>query len=429
MTDFLPDPPLPAVRASLWLGAITLILLLLGLGLWAAQARITGAVVATGRIDVDGGSYSLQHPDGGVIAEITIREGQEVRQGALLVRLDPQRLLAERASYLQQWSGLEAKRLRLTAELSDAPLPQSIPQDHPDRQALAELLPKEAQLLQSRRDTLRHMRAQLSQRAQTARLALKGVARERAATTTQLRLLREEAQTQQSLRDQGLAQSTKLYSLQREIARLEGIEGEITAEGARLSGEIAQAHLEAQRLQVSHRQELETDLRQTEADTGHLQAVLDAIDLRLRQTELRAPIDGRIFGLQAATAGGVLAPAAVLARIIPSDTALRIWLQIAAHNIHEVAAGQKVRLLLSGMTSDSPMLQGRVVQISPDVFGDPDSGQSFYRAEVQLDAEALAVGLQAGLPVQGFIETASHSPLAYVWSPAQRYFRQALREN
>lgn len=429
MTDFTPDPPLPAVHASLWLGGITLVLLLLGLGLWAAQARIAGAVIATGRIDIDGGSYGLQHPDGGVIAEIAIREGQEVQAGDLLVRLDPQRLLAERASYLQQWSGLEAKRLRLTAELTDAPLPQRVTQDHPDRQLLAELLPKEAQLLQSRRETLQHMRAQLSQRAETALLALKGVARERAAITTQLQLLREEAAAQQSLRDQGLAQSAKLYNLQREIARLEGGEGEITAENARLNGEITQAHLEAQRLQASHRQELETDLRQTEADTGRLQALLDAIDLRLRQTELRAPIHGRIFGLQAATAGRVLAPAEVLARIIPNDTALRIWLQIAADSIHEVGADQKVRLMLSGMTSDSPMLQGRIVQISPDAFHDPNGGQSFYWAEVQLDAETSDLGLQAGLPVQGFIETASHSPLAYLWSPAQRYLRQALREN
>ena len=429
MTVPSPDPPLPAVHASLWLGGITLILLLLGLGLWAGQARIAGAVIATGQIDVDGGSYNLQHPDGGVIAEIAIREGQEVQAGDLLARLDPQRLLAERASYLQQWTSLEAKRLRLTAELSGAPLPRLVTPDHPDGELLAEQLQKEAQLLQSRQDTLHHMRAQLSQRAQTALLALQGVAREKTAITTQLQLLREEAAAQQALRDQGLAQSAKLYNLHREIARLEGGEGEITAENARLKGEIRQAHLEAARLQASHRQELETDLRQTEAESGRLQAVLDAIDLRLGQTELRAPIHGRIFGLSAATTGRVLAPAEVLARIIPTDTALRVWLEIAAPHIHKIAQGQKVRLLLVGLTSDSPMLQGRIVQISPDAFGDPDRGQSFYRVEVQLDPESADRELRAGMSVQGFIETTSQSPLAYLWSPAQRYFRQALREN
>lgn len=428
MTGLTQETCLPRVGPSLWFGSLTLLVLLLGFGLWAACSQIAGAVITTGRVEIDGGRYSLQHPDGGALVEIAIREGDEVQPGQVIARLDPERLLAERAGYLQQWSNLEAKRLRLEAELAgqDLVLP---PSRHPDQAMLAALLPKEARLLRHRRETMQSMRAQLGQRIRTAQEALQGVRRETAATSAQLRLLRDEAATQQNLRDQGLAQSAKLYNLQREIARLDGVDGETAVETARLQGEIAQAETEDRRLQAAHREELATELRQTEAETGRLQAVLKMIDLRLRQTELHAPIHGRIFGLQASTAGRVLAPAEVLAHIIPIGAAPRIWLHIPPKNLHELHKGQQVRLLFASLAAENRMLRGALVQISPDAFNDAETGQSFYRAEVQLETPPPDLTLQAGLPVQAYIQTASHSPLAYLWGPAQRYFRKALRES
>lgn len=428
MSAMTPETGLPPVGLTLWFGSLTLILLLIGFGFWAACSQIAGAVIANGRIEIDGGRYSVQHPDGGALAEIAIREGDEVHPGQLIARLDPQRLLAERAGYLQQWSHLEAKRWRLEAELTEQNL--TMPASPlPDHALLAQLLPKEAQLLQHRRETLQSLHAQLAQRIRTAQTALQGMARETAANSTQSRLLRDEAATQQNLRDQGLAQSAKLYNLQREIARLDGAAGEITVETARLRGEIAQAEMESRRLLATRREELTSELRQTEAETARLRTVLDMIDLRLRQSELQAPIHGRIFGLQANTAGRVLAPAEVLAHIIPFGSAPRIWLQIAPQNLHELHKGQNVRLLFASLAAENRMLEGKLVQISPDAFSDAETGQSFYRAEVQLDAPPADLALHPGLTVQAFIQTASHSPLSYLWSPAQRYFRKALREN
>lgn len=428
-TDIAQQASLPRVGPSLWLGILTLLLLLLGFGLWATCSQIAGAVIASVRVEIDGGRYSLQHPEGGTLIDIAIREGEEVEPGQVLARLDPERLLAERAGYLQQWSQLEAKRLRLEAELTDQDLLQDlVPPAAPGHALLAELLPKEARLLLHRRAGLQSTRALLDQRIRTAEEALQGVWREKSATGTQIRLLRTEAATQQNLRDQGLVQSAKLYSLQREIARLEGVDGEITVETAKLQGEITQAKTEDRRLQAARREELATDLRQTEAETGRLQAVLDMIDLRLRQTELRAPINGRIFGLQAGRPGRVLAPAEVLAQLIPLDAAPRIWLHIPPQNLHEVHEGQKVRLLFASLAAENRMVAGELALISPDVFTDAETGQSFYRAEVRLDTAPLDLALQAGLPLQAFIQTASHSPFAYLWAPAQRYFRKALRE-
>lgn len=424
------EPSLPRVGPSLWCGSLTLLFLLLGLGLWASHSQIAGAVIATGRVDIDGGRYSLQHPDGGALIDIPIREGEEVRAGQVIARLDPERLLAERAGYLQQWAQLEAKRLRLEAELQGQELAQDLlAPASPDQAMVTDLLEKEAQLLRHRRAGLQSTQALLDQRILTAEQALQGVRREQIAAHTQIRLLRSEAATQQNLRDQGLAQSAKLYNLQREIARLEGVDGEITVETARLQGEIAQAKMEGRRLQASHLEELATDLRQAEAETGRLRAVLDMIDLRLRQTELRAPIHGRIFGLQAGRPGRVLAPAEVLAHIIPLDAAPRIWLHIPPQNLHELRKGQKVRLLFASLAAENRMVAGELVQISPDVFNDAETGQSFYRAEIRLETPPPELALQAGLPVQAFIETASHSALDYLWAPAQRYFSKALRES
>ncbi len=241
-----------SVRGPLIGGFLVLAVLVGGFGTWAAVTRITGAVIAPGRIEVDQNRQVVQHPDGGVVAEILVKEGDSVAEGDLLVRLDPVELQSELAVVEGQLFEVLARRARFEAERDSAAAlvfdPLIATSDNP---VAAELMEGQQRLFEARLDSAEAEKDQLSKRRDQIRDQIIGIQAQQEATAEQLRLIEQELADQQTLLDRGLAQSTRVLALQREMANLTGQAGELTAAVAQAEGRITETEIEILRIETT----------------------------------------------------------------------------------------------------------------------------------------------------------------------------------
>lgn len=434
----MPPDPMPrlAMRPYILSGFATLALLLGGFGLWSVSSQISGAVVATGQIEVDQSRQIVQHPDGGVVETVAVREGQAVAAGELLLRLDGSAMQSELDIVETQLFEAMSRRARLEAERDDAPAILT-PAELADAAArdpdIAELLDGQSRLFEARRDTLLKQIEQLGKRAEQARAQTDGIEAQRVAGERQLDLIRSELDDTRSLMDKGLAQMSRVTALEREEAGLMGQLGELAALRARTEGQITEIELESLRLAAARREEANEQLRDVTSAELELRERYRALAERIARLEIRAPVSGLVLGLRVTTPRAVIRPADPVLYLVPQDRPLVISVRVSPYNVDEVHLDQDVRLVLPGVQGRlMPEITGRVSVVSADAFTDDTTGQSFYRAEILLDPSEMAKlegqPLLPGMPVEAFIQTGDRTPLAYLLQPLTDYFRRAFRE-
>lgn len=432
-----PARPFWSVRGPVLLGLVTLALLLGGFGAWATMTRLSGAIVAPGRIEVELNRQVVQHPDGGVVAEIDVIEGAAVTAGDVLIRLDGTLLRSERAITLGQLHELVARRARLTAERNGEPAPV-FPADlaalSGTDAAVDELLDGQVRLFAARLDTFTTTNEQLRRRIGQIGSQIEGVDAQKAALDTQLGLIQTELHNQQALLEKGLAQASTVLSLEREQARLQGLQGELTASRAQAEGRITEIELEISRLASARIEDAENELREIGPALMELAERLRAVDERISRLDLRAPVSGVVLGLAVTTPRAVIRAADPVLYIVPQDRPLVIATQVAPIHIDQIHVGQPVELVFSAFSSrTTPHLKGKVSVISADAFTDQKTMASFYRAEIVLDDGEIAKledqTLLPGMPVEAFIQTEAQTPLAYLLKPFTDYFSRAFRES
>ena len=429
--------PALSIRRPVILGLVAALALLLGFGLWATLTHLSGAIVAQGQIEVERDRQVVQHPDGGVVAEIMVSEGARVEAGQMLLRLDGAALKSELTIVEGQLSELAGRSARLTAERDGVPR-----LDFPaDILALAETSPEVAaqldgqrRLFEARAATLAEQRKLLSQRTDQITAQSNGIAAQSVALNRQLDLIEQELASQQSLLDKGLAQAGAVLALQREQARLEGQIGELQAELARTQGQVTEIEIEMSSLDTTRREEATTELRQVGPMLLELAERRRALRERIDRLDIRAPVAGIVLGLQVTTPQAVLRPAEPVLYLIPQDRPLVITARIAPIHIDEVSVGQTAELVFPALSArDTPHLTGRVTLVSADALSDPQSGATYYTAEVELaEGERARLGdrvLVPGMPVEVFLQTGRHTPLAYLVKPFTDYFAHAFRES
>lgn len=434
----MPPDPMPrlAMRPYILSGFATLALLLGGFGLWSVSSQISGAVVATGQIEVDQSRQIVQHPDGGVVETVAVREGQAVAAGELLLRLDGSAMQSELDIVETQLFEAMSRRARLEAERDDAPAILT-PAELADAAArdpdIAELLDGQSRLFEARRDTLLKQIEQLGKRAEQARAQTDGIEAQRVAGERQLDLIRSELDDTRSLMEKGLAQMSRVTALEREEAGLMGQLGELAALRARTEGQITEIELESLRLAAARREEANEQLRDVTSAELELRERYRALAERIARLEIRAPVSGLVLGLRVTTPRAVIRPADPVLYLVPQDRPLVISVRVSPYNVDEVHLDQDVRLVLPGVQGRlMPEITGRVSVVSADAFTDDTTGQSFYRAEILLDPSEMAKlegqPLLPGMPVEAFIQTGDRTPLAYLLQPLTDYFRRAFRE-
>ncbi|TMM52779.1 HlyD family type I secretion periplasmic adaptor subunit [Sulfitobacter sabulilitoris] len=420
------------------IGYLGLVILLGGFGTWAVMTQISGAIVASGRIEVDRNRQIVQHETGGTVARILVDEGDTVAAGDILLQLDPEQLTSQLAIAEGQIYELMARRGRLEAERdeTDAVVFDAELIAAGQRNAnLQELMDGQRRLFVARRASIAKEIEQLGKRSSQIGNQIDGIDAQKAALAKQLELIEKELTSQRSLLDRGLAQAATVLNLERELARLGGTLGELIANEAQAEGRITEIDIERLKLGTRRREEAITQLRDLRYRELEMLEQRRALRLEIERLDIRAPVSGIIYGMQVRTPRSVIRPAEPVMFLVPQDRPLVIAARVDLIHIDQIAAGQPVTLRLSALDQrTTPELYGEVIQISADAFDDEASGQSYYRAEIVLNPGEMGklkdgTVLIPGMPVEAFIRTEDRSPIAYLIKPVADYFNRAFRES
>jgi len=425
------------IRRFLFLGYGTLFFMVLGLGVWGATSRISGAVIAPGSVEVEGNRQVVQHLSGGVIAVINVRDGDVVEAGEVLVELDGDTLRSELEIVEGQWFEILSRTSRLAAERDLADVIEFDPEllDRADgKPGIGELIAAQQQQFDARRKVQKEEEDQLIERQTQISKQIEGLEALAAATRSQIELLSREIASQQSLLDQGLTQLTRVLTPQRELARLRGSAGQVQAAIAENRGKIAETAIERVRLTSKTRETAISELRDLEFREIELRERRLSLLDQISRLQLLAPVAGVVYGNTADTLRAVVKPAEPVLYVVPKVAKLLVRVQIDTVFIDKVNVGQEATLRFSAFDMrTTPEVQGVVTSVSADAFEDPQTRMRYYRADVSITDEARAeltgLTILPGMPVEAFIRTEDRSPLAYLVKPLSDYFTKAFRES
>ena len=415
-----------------------LIALVVGLGGWSALANIAGAIVTSGMIEVESNRQIVQHPEGGVVGEILVDDGDTVAAGDVLIRFDNTLQKSELSIIEGQLFEIMARRGRLEAERDGAAtiaFPVELDGLASDSPIDVESLKRGQQsLFEARRTSLAEEAEQLRERQTQVERQIEGSEAQLTALQTQLDLIAQELKDQEELLRKGLAQATRVLSLQREQARLFGQVGELTAAVAESRGRIAETEIEILKLTSGLREEAITTLRDLQYNEIELKERRLSTLETLSRLEVRAPVGGIIYGTSVHAVRSVVRPADPLMFVVPQDSPLVISSRIETIHVDQVHVGQEATLRFSTFDSrTTPEIEGTVTKVSADVFTDEVTGQTYYSAELlPKDGELEKLGdieLLPGMPVESFIKTSDRTPLVYLTKPLMDYFNRAFRED
>ncbi|MDQ3078589.1 MAG: HlyD family type I secretion periplasmic adaptor subunit [Pseudomonadota bacterium] len=429
-------------RREIRIGLIIGVLFFIGLLGWAAVARLDAAAIAPGRLVVSGQRQTVQHRDGGVVAEIAVREGGSVRQGEILIKLAGAEVRAQERALAGQTITLLAQRARLQAEAQGrgriiAP-PEFAALTGDDRLDATRALQVQQGQLRTRAAVLSAQRGVIGQRTSQASSQGSGYSRQVVAVDDQLRLIEEELVSLRGVAEKGFVSKTRVRALERQKAELEGQRGQFAATVAQTGSQQGETRLQILEAQNNYYERIATELRDVENALADARPKWAAARDQLARIDIRAPVSGIVVGLTVFTRGGVIAPGQKLLDIVPDRTPLTIEARLSVEDADDVRAKQKAFVRFATLHETSlPALEGVVTRVSADSLLDERTGESFYTAEVsvplaelgKIDALRGADTLRAGIPVSIEIPLRKRTALAYAFEPLTGAFRKSFNEH
>ncbi len=421
------------VAGSVRMSAVALGIGFAGALVWASLAKIHGAVIASGNVEVESRRQAIQHPDGGIVAAIPVRDGERVEAGATILELDATELSAEKALMIRQLQEVRARIDRLSAEAGSAKRLVFRDGNATDNPTLTALLADERTLFETGRELLARTLARIEERKAQATALVEGMRLQLEATRNQLALIEAEARDREALLEKNLISKPEVSRLLREEARLQGMIGELEADIAQGLSARASFDIERLRTLAERREKAQDEMRELQPREDELAERLRVLETRLSRLVLRAPMAGVVHGLRVFTVGGVIPAGAEVAAIVPEGVPLVLSVRVATAQIDEVHAGQDVTVVFPAFNMrTAPEFIGRVRTISADALVDENSGERFYAVEVALlpesEEEARARGIVSGMPVDAFIQTRVRTPISFLLDPFTDYLRHAFRE-
>ncbi|WP_380058920.1 HlyD family type I secretion periplasmic adaptor subunit (plasmid) [Falsihalocynthiibacter sp. SS001] len=431
----MPTPPPPPWRARLpiFVGTLALVILVGGLGYWSVTARLAGAVISTGRVDVETKRQVIQHPDGGVVGAIAVRNGDVVEAGELLVQLDATLFESERSIIRGQLNDIGARKARLIAERDDAEVVE-----FPDwltssgAADVKNVMEGQQRLFEARSVSVEREAEQLVERRKQYEHEIDGISSQLEAMKVRQVLVADELRDQTSLLERGLTQASRVSGLRHEEARMLGEIGEFNASLAQLRGSVAEVNIELIKLKTTRREEAITELRDLEFREIELTERMLGLEERLSRLSVRAPVGGVIYGSEVFALQSVVQAGAPMMYVVPQDQPMVIEARVDPINVDQVFRGQPAGLRFTAFESrTTPELRGSVVDLSADAFMDEATGQTYYLVEVlPAEGELEKLGenkLIPGMPVEVFIKTNERTPLEYLTKPLTDYFTRSMR--
>ncbi len=405
-------------------------------GVWTAFADINGAVIAPATIVAESYSKKVQHREGGNVLKILVRDGDVVKEGQELVKLDPTETKAELGILQGQLDELKVKRARLEAQREGA-TELVVPVDLRERAAdpvLAEIIAGQQKLLQSIQQTVASKQEQYKVQVGQLQDQIKGLEAQVAGSKRQLELLAQESEGLRKLQKQGLVPASRVMSMDREAARIGGEQGQLNSNKAASEARISEIKLLLLQVQEDSRNQALNELRDTEAKAVEIQGRLLASNSRLAHLVIKAPITGTIYQLMVHTEGGVIAPNETLMMILPQGDDLVLQAQVTPNDIDHVHMGQPAEVVFTAFdTRVTPKISAEVTQVAADTTRQDQQTAPFYLVRLTISAKELeklgANRLKPGMSAEAFIRTESRSPFSYLVKPLIQQWSHAMRES
>jgi HlyD family secretion protein len=424
-----------SIRRHLFISVIVIVLLVGGLGGWAATSEFAGAVIAQGTLVVDTNSKKVQHPTGGVVAELNVRDGDQVKLGDVVIKLDDTQTRANLQIVAKGLDELMARRAREEAEL-EGEEQVSFPADllqRKDDQEVARLVGGEAKLFETRRKTREGLKAQLGERVLQSDEEIRGLTAQVASKEKQIEWIQQELEGVRDLWAKKLVQFNRVTSLEREQARLEGERGQLIASIAQAKGKISETKIQILQIDQDMRTEVGKDLAEIRAKSAELIEKRVAAEDQLKRIDIRAPQNGMVHQLDVHTVGGVVSAGQQIMLIVPAADKLIVEAKVQPQDIDQVRIGQAAVMRFSNFNSrTTPEVNGEVSVVSADVTQDQRTGISYYTVRIAVSpAELGRLGehkLQPGMPVEVFIQTTVRTVVSYFVRPFQDQIAKAFRE-
>ena len=438
LVDGAAGAPQPAAREARRAGRIGLLALAIGFGgflLWAGLAPLDEGVPGQGMVAIDTKRKAVQHLSGGIVKEVLVREGQQVREGQPLLRLDEAVVRANYESVRQRYLGLRAMQGRLMAEQSGA----GGVRFHPDLEKAAsdplirQQMMNQEQLFQTRRNLLSSDLQSIEESIQGQQGLLDSYASMLDSRKSQLALVREELSHLRGLVAEGYAPRNRQLELERTVAEISSAIADLQGNTVRAQRAIGELRQRANSRRAEYRREVETQLADVDREVLAEEQKFKAVANDLERIEIKAPVDGQVVGLAVQTVGGVVQPGQKIMDIVPGNEDLLLEAHVAPHLIDRVHAGLPVDVRFNSF-AHSPQLvvQGQVVSVSGDLLTDPATNMPYYLARVQLTPEGRAAlgkrQLQPGMPVEVVFKTGERSMLTYLLHPLLKRMSASMKE-
>ncbi|WP_320195413.1 HlyD family type I secretion periplasmic adaptor subunit [Agrobacterium rosae] len=424
-----------SIRHHLAAGLVVGVVLLGGAGAWASVATLSGAVVASGHFVVDSYVKKVQHPTGGVVGEILVREGDVVKAGDILMRLDSTQTRANLAIVTKRLDELTARQARLEAErddLAEIVFPTSL-LARAQNVDVASAIHSETRLFAFRKQSRDGKKAQLAERVVQFRHEIEGLKAQETAYADGMTVLNNEIASLNALRQQGVVSDQRLNSLKTQAATFGGERGEKIAYQAQAAGKISETRLQILQIDQDQKAEVGSELADVQAQIGeYVERKISAED-SLKRIDITAPQSGTVHQLAVHTVGGVISTAEAIMSIVPESDELALEVQIAPKDIDQISLGHEAMLRMSAFNQrTTPQLKAHVTRIAADLTTNERTGTSSYVvrltvAELEL-TKLKGLRLVSGMPAEAMIKTEDRTALSYLLKPLSDQITRAFRE-
>ncbi len=433
------DNPDKEVRVGLWV-VFAFFGIFLG---WSALCRVDAAVYAQGKIIVSGNRQTVQNKVGGVVKKLMVHEGDYVKQGQVLMQLAGDESLASTESYRAQFISLKAQEARLLAEevgaTSFAEPKEFASYTGDDRTLANEAMQVQRHAMAARRQSLGAQMSVLSQQAAQSREQILGTQERIDANAKQQALTSDELDGVRALNAKGFAPKTRVRSLESDLAGLQGDNGNLRAGIAQANAVISESRMRSLTLQRQNDQDIVNELRDTQSKLSGVLPQLDAASTEYDRTSVRAPVTGKVMGLTASTEGGVVGPGEKIMDIVPENEPLVIEAMVQPNDGDDIRPGQNAQVKFNSLHErDMPELTGKILDISGDSFQDQKTGQSFYKARIEVSAKSLqdiarvrgrGDVIRPGMPAEVIVPIKKRTVLSYLLEPITETFWKSMHEH
>ena len=424
-----------SIKQHVIAGLVIVIVLAGGVGGWAGSMTLSGALIAQGSIVVDSNVKKVQHPTGGIVGELRVRDGDRVKQGDVVVRLDDTVTRANLAIVTKGLDELYARKARLESERDGAtgltfPIDLLARANDPD---IAAIIDGERKLFQLRNSARTGQKAQLRQRIGQLNEEVRGFKAQRDSKEKETKLIDREKEGVYDLWKQKLVPLTKLTELERAAVRLEGEAAQLIAQTAQVAGKVSETELQIIQIDRDLSSEVAKETREIDGKIGEFVERKVTAEDQLKRVEIRAPQDGMVFQLNVHTVGGVVTAGDAMMLIVPDADNLTVEAKVNPQDIDQVRTGQVALLRLSAFNQQTtPEIYGKVTRIAADASTDQRTGQTYFTIRIAMPADEVAklgdIRMVPGMPVEAFVQTGERTMISYLVKPLNDQLMRMFRE-